>query len=400
VLAVTAALLPARAGVAGDQPLWTDAARAPAVRAARLSMEAGLLATGDRLADAEARLRAAASLRPDDPTPALALAEVEAALGHDAAAVATLERTLAHAADDAAAWVRLGALRAKLGRFPAAAAAYGAALAAGASAADVYGNLAEVLMADGRLGEAEARYREAIAVSAGEVTGERRPRAQDLALAYYGLAVALDRDDQRAAAREMIARALAQDPGASLLKVASSSNGDLFFVPDGDVFYYLGLAAEAEGRATDAEAAFREFLARGPAGRWAHAAAAHLDGAAEGAGPGGGGRAGAARVVAVGTIEASGGIAAPLVDAAWRGQLGLLDDCLGRARGQGSVRFAIELEIDGRGQIARAVVKAPPPLDDAFARCAEGAVRRGLRVSVPAGSKPTRARSELIVVFP
>ena len=68
--------------------------------------------------------------------------------------------------------------------------------------------------------------------------------------AYYGLAVALDREGQTVAAREMMRAALAHDPAAAVLKAASQAGpgGDLFFVPDGDVFYYLGLAAEAEGR--------------------------------------------------------------------------------------------------------------------------------------------------------
>jgi tetratricopeptide (TPR) repeat protein len=277
------------------------------------------------------------------------------------------------------------------------------ATAGGVAGTDVYVNLGEVLMADGRLAEAEARYRDAIAVAASETTGERRPRSQDLALAYYGLGVALDRDAQPAAAREAIARALGQDPGGAALKVATITNRDLFFVPDGDVYYYLGLAAEAEGRAMDAEAAFREFLARRPDSRWGAAAAAHLvplqGGGANAERP----RAPAgpiARVVAFGTVQASGGIAAPLIDAAWRARPTLLDECLEATRGAGSVRLGIEVDIDARGRVTRAIVEAPAPLGAGFARCAEGAVTRKLSVASPARGKPTHARTEIIVAFP
>ena len=107
-------------------------------------------------------------------------------------------------------------------------------------------------MAAGRLPDAEARYRDAISAASDLGVGDRRERAHELALAYYGLAVALDRDEQPVAARETMLRALAHDPTAAVLRLASTSGGDLFFVPDGDVFYYLGLAAEAEGRDGDA----------------------------------------------------------------------------------------------------------------------------------------------------
>ena len=259
-------------------------------------------------------------------------------------------------------------------------------------------------MADGRLAEAEARYRDGIAVATSEVTGERRARAQDLALAYYGLGTALDRDGKPAAAREMIARALAQDPGGALLNVAATSTGDLFFVPEGDVYYYLGLAAEGLGRPVDAEAAFREFLARRPDGPWAAEARAHLAAKAgrdadpdrRAAGPGRPG----ARVVAFGTVRADGAIPAPLVDAAWRARPGLLDACLSEARGQGNVRLSVEMEIDGRGRVVRAAVEAPAPLDGSFARCVEAAVVQGLVLARPAPARPTRARTDLIVSFP
>jgi hypothetical protein len=111
-------------------------------------------------------------------------------------------------------------------------------------------------------------------------------------------------------------------------------------------------------------------------------------------------------VVASGTVLASGGIPAPLVDAAWRERPQLLVPCLepaalalaGQPATRAPIRLALEIELDGRGAVTRVVAKAPPPLDDKFARCAEAAVKDGLRVTPPSGrGRPTRARLELVV---
>src|SRR6185369_8850223 len=97
---------------------------------------------------------------------------------------------------------------------------------------------------------------------------------------------------------------------------------------------------------------------------------------------------------------------APLIDAAWRDRPQILDGCLdvaasaaaaGPTPARATVRFAIEIEIDARGAVTHAVAKAPPPLDGAFARCAEAAVRDGLRVPPPGRGRPTHARMELVV---
>ena len=308
--------------------------------------------------------------------------------------------------DEPNGWVRSAAAEVEHGRYREAAAAYQASVERGPASADLYANLAEVLMADGRLTEAQARYRDAVAVALAEPTGERRPRSQDLALAYYGLGVALDRGGRATAAREMIARALALDPGGALLNLAATPGSDLFFVPEGDVYYYMGLAAEVDGRPVDAEADFREFLARRPTDRWAAGAAAHLVPAARVGQPGppatgsGGGRMRAkARIVAVGTVQSSGGIPAPLVDAAWRAQPSLLDDCLEASAGKGSVRMSVDLTLDGRGRVSRVLVEAPA-LGKAFARCAEVAVKAQLRVVAPRGSKTTSVRTEVLIAFP
>jgi tetratricopeptide (TPR) repeat protein len=337
----------------------------------------------------------------DDIAALLERVETEESSGRLDVASALLERALPRyaGAERTAAWFRLGILRSKLGRYREAAVAYAAVVADGAADSAVYANFAEVLMAAGRLPDAEARYRDAIAAASDLGVGDRRERVHELALAYYGLAVALDRDEQPSASREAMLRALAYDPTGAVLKVASGSGGDLFFVPDGDVHYYIGLAAEAEGRDGDAEAAFREFLARAPRSRWARAAEAHLGKKAAGRRrahrPGDA----APRVLAHGTVLATGGIAAPLVDAAWRDQLSILDECLDGVRlpSRTTLRLAIEMDVDARGNLTRVIAKAPAPLDERFARCVETVTKQRLRFSVPAPGRPTLARTEMVI---
>ena len=145
-----------------------------------------------------------------------------------------------------------------------------------------------------------------------------------------------------------------------------------------EVFYYVALAAEAEGRASYAESSFREYLTRTPGGRWTRAALRHLGegtpapsrrpGASGGPGP-------RTRIAAFGTVYATGAIPAPLIDVAWRAHPALLDECLDGVRVASSVRVAVELEIDARGEVTRATVKAPPPLEERFVRCVEGRSR-------------------------
>ncbi|HZL19481.1 MAG TPA: hypothetical protein VFG23_17230 [Polyangia bacterium] len=304
-------------------------------------------------------------------------------------------------------WIQLGLEQTKARRYDAAAKAYAAALAAGAANSAVYADLAEVLMADGRLGEAEARYRDAIAVATAAGAMDARSAVSDLVLADYGLAVALDRDSQPVAAREMMGRALALDPRTAVLQLAARPDGDLFFVPDGEVLYYQGLAAAVAGRRADALEAFRQFAVQSPASRWVRAAEQHIvelsrvrGGAPEASGP---------RIVASGTVLAIGGLAAPLIDAAWHQQAGLLDECLDRAfpaelagarPDREGIRFAIEIDVDARGRLTGAVAKVPASLGESFARCAEGAVKNGLHLRAAGTGRATHARTELIIGVP
>lgn len=92
-------------------------------------------------------------------------------------------------------------------------------------------NLAETLMMVGRLDDSIAAYERATALG-GDVS------------TMYGMAVALDRDGQRTRARQIAA---AQKlPGYEEFQ-AKVANGDTFFVPEGEVYYYFALVEEALG---------------------------------------------------------------------------------------------------------------------------------------------------------
>lgn len=95
----------------------------------------------------------------------------------------------------------------------------------------VYGNMAETLMMLGNVEEAIEQYRQALRV---------RPSTS----VTLGLAIALDRDE-----RGTEARALLRDLGGPAIVEweMSVSSGDIFYVPEGEVFYYRGLINEALG---------------------------------------------------------------------------------------------------------------------------------------------------------
>jgi len=368
-------------------------------------------AISDRMIRAEALLRRAVALQPQDHRAMLLLGDVLAALGRPAEAVKALEqaRRLAQSpAEEAACWHRLATERSKLGQYQQAIADYDRDLAAGNADAAVYANAAELLMALGRLDEAQERYREAIRID--EEGGDRRQRAPSLALSYYGLGVALDRDEQPAAAREMIGRALLLDPHLTRLQSAEQPGGDVFFVPAGDVHYYLALALEISGRRAEAEAAYREWMAKQPKSPWQKRARAHLAALAEPP-PGASGRrdprsavrtgGGGFKVGASATVASHGPVPAPMIDAAWRRRPDLLDDCLQRmpeVAGRQPVRVALEIEIDTGGRVTAVIARLPPALGGELGRCLESAVKSGLVVPRPTHPRPTSARMELLLV--
>ena len=109
------------------------------------------------------------------------------------------------------------------------------------------GNLAETYMMLGRMDEAIAQYEVAVRTS-GDTS------------AIYGLAVALDRDEQGAKARELIV-ALGIDARVAFeLKMA---HGEVFFVPTGEELYYKALFDEAFGDDEDAIVEWQQFIDSG-----------------------------------------------------------------------------------------------------------------------------------------
>jgi tetratricopeptide (TPR) repeat protein len=416
-----------RRAAAGQAPFWERAAEPERARTARLLAEAEPQLEGGgaggrdgkaqvaRLRAAEMLVREVLARWPEEYRALTLLAEIELRAGRRAGAVAALEQACPRAPrghELAACWFRLGLERSRAGQLAAALAAYERLIALGAADAPTYGNAAELLMALGRLGEAEERYREAIRLDSQSTAAGRLDSAPGLIFSTYGLAVALDRAGRPGPAREMMARALALDPRLSRLRAAEQPGGDIFFLPDGDVFYYIGLASEVAGRMDDAMAAFQEFLGRLPRSAYAARARAHLETLVAlervapphlGAGRSAPAAASSLRVVAAGTVLASGPIPAPLVDAAWRARPGLLDQCLddgvraGALAPRTSFRFALEIEIDARGAVTHAAAKSNAPLDATFARCAEAAVRSGLRIARPQKARATRARIDLLV---
>lgn len=104
-------------------------------------------------------------------------------------------------------------------------------------------NLAETLMARDLLDDALDNFRAAVAVE---------PR---YTLGYFGLAVALDRAGEHAAALEAMLHGLSSGRG-----IAELSNPSVFYVPDWEVHYYLALAHEALGQPFAALEEWQLFL--------------------------------------------------------------------------------------------------------------------------------------------
>jgi tetratricopeptide (TPR) repeat protein len=127
--------------------------------------------------------------------------------------------------------------------------------------ANAYGNLAENYMMVGRLEESLATYPEALRLRPSTTTA-------------YGYAVALDRDEQGAKAREMIA---ALGPGAFEDFRRSVDAGESFYVPLGEVFYYNALAEESLGLTDRAIADWDRFIASGAHPEFAPRAKANRD---------------------------------------------------------------------------------------------------------------------------
>ena len=170
--------------------------------------------------------------------------------------------------DPSAIGAMLGGCYMHAGRFDEAALHYRRMLGTGEPglpADAIHGNLGDCYQALGRLDEAIEEY--ALAAAA----------APKNAAPLFGLAVALDRDEQVTRSHDAMTRALALDAQLSAL----SSSGNYFFAPAEDAHYYLGLAHQmASGsdpvRRMAAISRFRRYLSATGMGPWAKRARAHL----------------------------------------------------------------------------------------------------------------------------
>jgi tetratricopeptide (TPR) repeat protein len=355
------------------------------------------------VARAVGRLEEVLRYRPRHFLASVLLGEAFALQKRQGPAIDQLARACAVApTSDDEAWciLRLAVEKSKAARFEEALKDYDRHIRLGDAQPTAYANSAEILMALGRVAEAVERYRAAIRLE--EMGRPGRRRDESLTLAHYGLAVALDRDEQPAAAREAMAGALAFDAKLHLLDAARDGRSDVFFVPAGDVHYYRGLALEVLGRKVEAAEAFRRFVEEQPSGRWTKRARAHLEALApERQGAGSAKVPGAWRVVAAATLKADGPLPAPLVDAALKGKghPELLEPCFQGAltTEDTAVRVGIDLELDHHGAVSRVKAALPPVWSEA-AGCLEERLRSALRLPRPSRPRPTSVRLELVIV--
>jgi tetratricopeptide (TPR) repeat protein len=348
-------------------------------------------------ARAEVWLREALRFDPESFTAMVLLGEAQARQGRWAGAAAAFARarTLARTpAEESWSALRAAIESSRAGRYQEALADYDQHLRLGEAQPAAYANSGEILMAMGRLTEAEDRYREAIRLEGQTPAG--REHDENLALAYYGLGVALDRDEQPGAAREAVARALEIDAKMALLDAARDDDAGIFFVPPGDVHYYRALALLVLGRPREAAEAFQRFTAEQGQSRWLARAQGHLSALSAGEGKG---RA-RFRVAAAGTAHADETLAAPLVDATLRARPGLFDPCLEEvpAAQRESTRIAIDVDFDERGAVQRARIVGREEWAG-FAACVEGRLKGGLRVPRAAGASAATARLELLLAL-
>ncbi|HUS65307.1 MAG TPA: tetratricopeptide repeat protein [Kofleriaceae bacterium] len=131
----------------------------------------------------------------------------------------------------------------------------------------VHQRIGEASMALGRLDEAIEAFAQAV-----------RLRPSDSATAQLGLAVAYDRDEDGAHAREAMAAALSIDPRPDRVIPANA-----VWIPAHDGSYYWGLAYLHAGDAGRALFHFRRYLAVAGESTWAARARVHLEEAQAGA---------------------------------------------------------------------------------------------------------------------
>ncbi len=125
----------------------------------------------------------------------------------------------------------------------------------------VIGNLAETEMMLGDLDASITTYRRVL---------ELDQRKEN----YFGLAVALDRDEQGEEARNIL-RSLKLDAVRYLAD--RIAEGQIFYVPDGEASYYLALGFDANGMVEEAIREYDNFLRSGAHPRYAPRAQANRD---------------------------------------------------------------------------------------------------------------------------
>jgi tetratricopeptide (TPR) repeat protein len=132
-------------------------------------------------------------------------------------------------------------------------------------------NGAELLMGMGpdQLEEAIRWYDEGLTLAPEEVLG------------YYGAAVANDRAGNPGRALELMREGLAREgalSGDSPCRMERITDSHVFFVPEGDVEYYLGLGCEAGGDHVRARAHYNRFITMLPDSPYLGRARARLAG--------------------------------------------------------------------------------------------------------------------------
>ena len=176
------------------------------------------------------------------------LGEVYFELGHHDRAIAVLGEALAQAPDHPAATearISLAYAYAKLGRSKEERASYQAYLAKITDdrlRALAILNMAEAEMHLGDLEESIASYKEALEIATH--LPNSASSSETAVLALWGLAVALDRSGDAAAAREQARLAGQMDPGELII----GHGVNVFFVPEYEREWYLALAEMAHAR--------------------------------------------------------------------------------------------------------------------------------------------------------
>ncbi len=237
-----------------------------------------LLREGDResLAQAGQILRQAVQLAPDRPLAHLWQGRLFDREGNYAACAQSMAKALdldpelqvpgGGEPTEVAAAYELAVCRARAGKFEAAIEGLRRILGRAQNQVAIYQRLGECYMALGRLDEAVESFRQGLRLS---------PYSAELG---FALAVAHDRDEDSAQAREALSQALSRDPRASSLAAANR-----VWVPPLEAHYYLGLAYLGAEDWSRSVMHFRRYLALAGETSWTRRARARYEEALGGA---------------------------------------------------------------------------------------------------------------------